>query len=140
MKRTTEQSNALLLTRIIWAALLTGQLGFMFFVLMGMSDIDAGKQTPLLGYIAIGLVIPFAAMAFFIRNQVYKAGWKENVILPNAYLIGNMLFLSVFEGLSFTSLILMQTHGSVSIGLIPSMLAMAIQVINFPHGKPMFSQ
>ena len=136
----------LITTRILWAALLAGQIGFMFVILVIWSQkADSPAQNSedvaqIIGYIAIAMLVLLTPIGYFIRNQVYKANWEGDVVTPLGYMRGNIILLAMLEGTAFLGLIGTLVQGSFGLPLVPAVVAMAIQVINFPHGRPMFEQ
>lgn len=138
---------ALLHLRIIWSGLLAGPVVFLFVVLALVSQqSDAAVQNDedvvrILGYIAIAMLVVLTPIGYFIRNQLYKASWQGNVVKPWGYILGNIILLAMVEAVSFFGLIGTLLAGSFSsLPFIAAVIAMAIQVINFPHGRPMFEQ
>jgi len=139
--------GALVTTRVIWAALLVGQISFLFVMLLIWSQREsAGGQpqdvaddvTDILGYVAIAMLFVLTPLGYFIRNQVYKANWRGNIVTPHGYIVGNIILLAMLEGVAMLGLIGTFAQGSFGLPFVPTVIAMAIQVINFPHGRPMY--
>jgi len=100
--------------------------------------VDSG---PVLGYVALAMLVVLTPLGYFIRNQLYKASWQGNVVKPWGYVIGNLTLLAMVEAVSFFGLIgTLVERSFASLPFVVSVIAMAIQVINFPHGRPMFEQ
>ena len=136
--------GVLMTTRILWAALLVGQIVFLVVVLVilsrrpgGGSDQASADVGKILGYVAIAMLVGATAVGYFIRNQVYKANWQGNVVTPQGYSRGNIVLLAMLEGVAFFGLVATLVQGSLGLAFAAAAVAMAIQVVNFPHGRPM---
>lgn len=133
--------SVLFTTRVIWFALLCGQVMFMFFALFMIAD--AGKEVAeessdlLLFYIACGMLVTLLPAGLFIRNQVYKSHWREHRVAAPGYFIGNLILLAMMEGVSFLGLVGVMLGGKMVPFILPSVVAMLVQVVNFPTGRPM---
>lgn len=134
----------LVTTRIIWAAMLIGQVVFLAIVLVMLSRQEGGgdqmhaEVVRILGYVAIAMLFGATAIGYFIRGQVYKANWRGDVVTPRGYSIGNIILLAMLEGVAFYGLIVTVIQGSLGLGFAAAVVAMTIQVVNFPHGRPMY--
>ena len=139
--------GTLITTRIIWGALLAGQIGFLFVILVIWSQEDAAAVehsedvAQIVGYVAIAMLVVLTPIGYFIRSQVYKANWQGDVVKPLGYARGNIILLAMLEGTAFFGLIGTLIERSFSsLPFVVAVIAMAIQVINFPNGRPMFEQ
>lgn len=144
-------SLALRNLRIIWAALLGGQIVFLMVIAVLAAQGTAGTGAPgggggaasvvvILGFVAAGLLVSGVIIGLFIRNQIYKANWQGDVVTPAGYFQGNLVFLALLEGVAMVGLVAALLAGTLMTpAIIPSVIAMGIQVINFPNGRPMMS-
>ena len=133
-------------TRIVWAAMLVGQVVFLVIVLVILSRRSGGggsqaspDMTKILGYLVIAMLLGATAIGYFIRSQVYKANWQGDAVTPHGYARGNIILLAMLEGVAFFGLIVTIVHGSCGLAFAAAAIAMAIQVVNFPHGRPMYA-
>src|SRR5262245_37191716 len=87
-------AGSLLTLRIIWGALLLGQVGYLFTVMLngGAMPVPDGGLMTLLLYMLIGLLAVIIPAAYFIRGFIYRAGTKDGLIQPGAYFTGNLIF------------------------------------------------
>jgi hypothetical protein len=142
-ERSIKQS--LITVRIIWAALLVGQLFFLAIIIFVMWPSNAhtsdARTLTLLFYISVAMLVMSAPIAWFVRGAIYRGGrvraGTDSGVPPQAYVTGNIVFLSMFEGASFVGLVGMFLNGRSWPHLVVPLIAMAIQVLNFPTGAPM---
>ncbi len=135
----SDPKTALRTMRFLWFGLLSGPLSFLFVIVMIVSgsDQEPAEIGMLLGYVAIGMLIVLTPIGYFIRGQIYKASWQGDVVTPKGYYVGNLILLSTLEGVALFGLVATMVHGALGLPLVPAVLAMAIQVINFPNGRAM---
>lgn len=126
--------QALLLSRIIWAALLMGQIMFLVVILvMRQGGEDQPKPQPILGYVAIGMALMAVPPAFFLRKVTFGKLDDDGHVAPGKFTSGNILFLALLEGASFFGLVVFFLGDPI--GIVASMGLMAVQVVNFPTGR-----
>ncbi|HEX7009144.1 MAG TPA: hypothetical protein VF184_04125 [Phycisphaeraceae bacterium] len=132
--------QALLILRIIWAAMLAGE-GIFLAVIIGLLSasqfVPNDSLHPLLAYIALGLLAVAVPAGYFARMQTYKANWREHAVAPLGYMRGNIMLLAMLEGAAMFSLVAVLLTGRYVPEAIGAFVAMAVQVVNFPTGKPM---
>jgi hypothetical protein len=136
-----DETRALLTIRVIWAALILGQVVFAAVIaVINSGDQPVGDDAELgqvLFYASAGLLALAVPTAYFIRGQIYKANWRGNAITPAGYISGNLLFLAMLEGASLLSLVAVLLGGAFWPNALPAALAVVVQLVNFPDGKPM---
>jgi hypothetical protein len=143
--------QSLVSVRIIWAALLMGQLFFLaIIVLVIWPSRRATAVIPdvaTLFYAAVIMLVMAGPVAWFVRGAIYRSGRaRVDAVAPNvgrapvppqAYVTGNIVFLAMFEGASFVGLVCMMLSGRPLPSVVVPAVAMAIQVLNFPTGAAM---
>ena len=140
---TAPRRSAIMTTRIIWAALLMGQVVFLAVVLtlrQNAEESDAAKTSPIshmLFYTGVFMLIVAVPAAYFLRSTIYRRGGSDRNVTPQAYITGNILFLAICEGVSFVGLIGILLSGTMWPHLAISMVAIAVQSLNFPTGNVM---
>jgi hypothetical protein len=131
-------AGTLLVTRIIWAALLMGQVIFLVIVLTigpGFAEPDPELMQILL-YVLFAMLVTMVPIAYVVRGVIYNKGRRDGV-QPQAYATGNILFLAMCEGVGFAGLTFALLNRGGGPHLIVALIAMAVQVINFPTGRAM---
>ena len=131
--------KALLTLRIIWAALLMGQLVFLVIVLAigpGMSGPDPDIMR-MLFYVLVAILVTIIPVAHLIRGVIYNKGRQDGTVSPAAYATGSILFLAMCEGVGMAGLVFALLNGGRGPHLIVALIAIAVQAINFPTGGPM---
>jgi len=141
MPNITDKNQSLKMTRLVWFALLMGQFVFLGVIGSGVIDIKASESMPANVLFIANMLFLFIAIpiGLFIRNQIYKANWVGDVVQPQGYLTGNLIFLAICEGVSMLGLVNTMLAGKFGLPILPSVLALAVFVLNFPNGKPMQS-
>jgi hypothetical protein len=131
---------ALRTLRVLWAAMLSGQLIFLFiiFFLWSTDRIEPiGSVAMVLFYVSLGLMGAVIPLAYFVRNQIYKRNWQADAVTPAGYAQGNLLLLVMLEGVSMFALVATLLNGRLWPTFLPAVICLAFQVINFPTGAPM---
>ena len=134
-------SRALIILRVVWAALLMGQLIFMG-VIAALPSLEPDFQAdPRIGQIvffaSLAMLISAVPVGYFVRGQIYKKHWRDDVVHPMGYVLGNFFLLALCEGVALIGLTAAMLGGHMGYAA-PGFIAMAVQVINFPHGRPMW--
>ena len=128
--------QALIGSRIIWAALLLGQVIFLCVILfLRRSGGPDAPPPPVLAYVAMLAVVVAAPIAFVMRKAMYGPPDDRGNIPPKKYAAGNLRFLAILEGVSMLGLVIFLAGDPL--GLASSGVAMAIQAVNFPMGTAM---
>ena len=130
----------LVIMRVIWSALIVGQVGFGAVVLYQVKVGQAGGQSQLAGQmlaIAVAVLIAAVGIGYFVRNQSYKKYWQGNAVTPPGFFQGNLILLAALEGASFITLVFVMTTGQMFPMILPAVISLAIQFANFPSGIPM---
>ena len=129
----------LLTLRIIWAALLFGQVmyfGIALFVGRTMPEPDASTAR-ILWYVTLAAMFLLIPLAYVVRLMVFLRGRKGTVVTPEAYATGNILFWAMCEGLAMLAITCWLLNRNQGPYLYVAMLAFAFQVVNYPTGKLM---
>ncbi len=138
---TDENRRAVLMVmRIIWLALVVGQIGFGAVVIFMIRQAGPSQQSHLTGQmfaIACGVFIGAVGLGYFLRNQSYKKHWHEHAVAPPGYFQGNLILLALLESSSFLTLVLVMLHGEVFPLILPAVASLAVQCANYPSPLPM---
>lgn len=131
-------SRALMSIRIIWLALLLGQLAFMavvFLVILPNPNIRQNLHPqPALSWIPFVMLVTVVPVAFFMRRMIHRRTATAAGIRPGAYSTGNIVFWAVCEGCAFFGLIAIMLNASIWPVVIAVALALFLQAITFPTG------
>jgi hypothetical protein len=126
--------------RIVWGAILMSQIGFgaiaIVFALGGGMNLSP-DVVRILTFVTGGMLLFEVPVAYFIRNQVYKKNWQENVITPAGYMTGNIVLWAMLESVGIMGFMVTWLSGNVGLPIGFSGAAMLFMLINFPTGKPM---
>lgn len=138
----TDPRKALVIMRVIWAAILVGMLVYLGVVLAIKEppnpQSDLASTFNILFYINCGLLFVGLFVGYTLRNQFYKKHWVGEVVLPQGYFQGNLLLWAIAEGNAFFSLTIVLLAGSFDPYIWPAVGAAASITTNFPTGHIMF--
>ena len=132
-------AKALLQMRLIWGALLAGQLIFMVFVIVYCLNNDSPslEADRILYGAATGVCLVIVLMASYIRMQIYKRHWVENAVTPQGYVSGQVVSLGMIEGANMLSLVIIFLGGKFDVTFSLPIALLAVFLTSFPNGKPM---
>lgn len=134
--------GTLIVVRIIWFALIVGQLGFGVIVYLQARSGQAGDQSQLQGQmlaIATAILIGAIGLGYFARNQSYKKHWQANAVTPPGFFQGNLILFAALEFASFVTLVFVLLTGQLFPMILPAVASLAVQCVNYPSGLPMQS-
>jgi hypothetical protein len=134
------QPGQLLVLRIIWFALILGQVMFLMvtlFVGPGMNR-ESDTAPEFLFYMAIGMAVLVIPVGFLMRGMIYARGRQEDgTVAPGAYATGNIIFFATCEAVGMFAITGALINGGRGPHLIVAAVAIAILVLAFPTGKPL---
>jgi hypothetical protein len=143
----SEQQTRLTVLRIIWFALLMGQLmffGVIVFVFWNQPPAGAPPRDErflqTLFYIGVAMLVTTLPVGWMLRANVFRLGRQRagtSGVPAPAYVTGNILFWAMCEGASFFGLVGAMLNGGPWPHLVVSIIAMAAQALTFPTGAPM---
>jgi hypothetical protein len=133
---TPEQS--LMILRIIWAALLMGQLAFLVaLVVVILPGQHSAHPQPILFWIDLAMLLTIVPVTFLIRMMIFRRAETESGIPASAYTTGNIIFWAGCEGVSFAGLVFAVLNGSLWPTIVIVVIAVALQLMTFPTGGQM---
>lgn len=127
--------------RVLWAALLGGQV--IFAGVVAFTSVSSGPLMTDLGfiqtlfYISLGLLVAGAFVGHVGRMQCYKRHWENSVVKPEGYAAGNLIFWACCEGTSLFSLMVALLAGSFFPYAAAAAVAMSLMISTWPNGNPM---
>lgn len=131
-------SKALMGIRIIWLALLLGQLAFMavvFLLILPNASTRRGLQPqPALSWVPFLLLVTVVPAAFFMRRLILRRSTTAAGIRPAAFSTGNIVFWATCEGCAFFGLIAIMINGKLWPTIIAVAIALFLQALTFPTG------
>ena len=126
----------LMVLRVIWGAMLVGEVVFMFIALLIGPGMHSTTDVTLLERVAAGMFVVMIPMAFVVRKAMYRANSNDGNITISAYTTGNIVFWAMCEGVAFFGLVITMLAGKPGLGFAIAVAAIAVQIINFPTGGP----
>ncbi len=134
-------AQALTTTRLLWAAMLSGQLVLLGVIALLMAQGTLSPADPQLTttlfLVSLGAIVTAVPAGYFARSQIYKKHWQRESIEPRGYVTGNIVLLALLEAPAMLALVTCMLAASFWPGIVVAMLALGVQIINFPHGVPM---
>jgi len=128
--------------RIIWAALLMGQL--LFFLVIAFVLWPQGRKSGdpqflrLLFFAECAMLLTAVPIGFVLRSQTFHKGRDESGnVRPAAYVTGNIILWATCEGASFFGLVGALLNNGPWPHLIITIIAVTVQLMTFPTGAPM---
>jgi hypothetical protein len=129
--------QALMTLRIIWLALILGQLAFMAVVILVILPNQHGDvhPQPLLVWVNVAMCASIVPVTFVIRTMIFRKGTVDG---PNggvrapAYAIGNIIFWAGCEGVSMFALVVAIVNGSLWPTDVIVAVSLALQALTFP--------
>ncbi|MFW6059986.1 MAG: hypothetical protein ACODAQ_07375 [Phycisphaeraceae bacterium] len=132
--------QALRMARVLWSGLLGGQAVFaalvVWLVVAGQVP-RTPNAYPMLMYVALGALAVLTPLAYFLRNQIYKASWREHAVSPRGYVGGNLILMVLLEAAGFIAFMAVLVIGALMPTVLIGAAALAVQFVNFPTGTPM---
>src|SRR5438132_10795132 len=137
-------AGRLMTLRIIWAALLLGQLVFLGVIVFTIwpneqhtIDLELLRTE---FYISIAMLVTGIVVGLVVRRLVFGRRLPDGTVDPVKYSTGNIIFWAMCEGPSFFGLVIMMQAGEgLPYAMVPA-VAMAMQVLSFPTGRPLRPQ
>lgn len=124
-------ARALLTIRIIWFALMFGQVTFMaviFLLILPNAHARAAfHPLPVLSWIPFAVLAIVVPVAFFMRRVILNRAATAAGVPPSAYFVGNIVFWAGCEGCAFFGLIAIMLNGSLWPLIVQVAIALFLQ-------------
>ncbi len=131
--KTPEQ--ALTAVRLIWVALLVGQVIFfgsaMFIGRSGAMATLPASTTSVLFYVAVGLLVVVTPLAYVLRAKVRGS---DRPVPFEKFVSSTVVFHGMMEGVSMVGLVVMLLSGTLIPAIIVPLIAVGVMAVNFPTG------
>jgi hypothetical protein len=130
--------------RIIWGAMLMGQLMFLGVIFAVFhpewnappSAPPATQPPDMLFYCSVGLLVMCAIGAFLIRGTVFNANRDEQGLLKQqGYATGTIIYMAMLEAAAFFGLVNIILHKALWPHILIAGIAIVLQLIAFPTGN-----
>ena len=134
--------GSLIPIRIIWAALILGQVAFAAVIAFAPLEIrsQSAEFQRTLQIVAIAMLVVLVPLGMLIRLLIFRSGRDSTTgaVSLGAYMTGTLLFLAMCEGVGFMGLTgLMMSAGKSKPHLIVAATVLLIQLASFPTGRPL---
>ena len=136
------REGRLLTARIIWGAMLMGELIFMAVIMLVIwpdSSPEQRMSDEMRGiFVSVGLamLLSAVAMGYIVRSRIAVPG-PDGLIEGGRYFTGNLILWAACEGAAMFGLVAMLLDQKLWPFLGIVIVAMAVQAINFPTGSGM---
>ena len=129
----TWQKKALLNMRIIWLALLMGQLMFLLILVLLIlpRQLNVHPQ-PILSTVAFILTAAVIPAAFVARMMIFRRRHTDGRLAPATYFTGSIIFWAGCESVNFFGLIVAMINGNLWPTIIVVAIALALFTLTFP--------
>jgi len=129
--------RALMTMRIIWLALIMGQLVFLAVIILVILPNNRSRAVtpqPLLFWVNAGMLATFVPAAFVVRSIIFRQKETQGGIPVGAYATGNIIFWAACEGVSMFGLVVAVLNGSLWPTIAIVAIALGLQALTFPVG------
>ncbi len=130
--------TAIVTVRIIWGALLFGQVSLLAVAAMGIAQATErgapANSVLQIFWINVVLLMVAVPLGYFLRAQCYKRHWQANAITARGYITGNLLLLALLEAVSLLGLVAALVNGRLMPTIVPPLAALALLIWNYPTG------
>jgi hypothetical protein len=135
MNQNISSGKALITNRIIWLALILGQVSFgVIIATVILPSHPPVRPQPVLVWVNLFLLVTEVPVMFVIRMLIFRRGTVDGRIRPAAFGTGNIVFWAGCEAVSFFGLIIVVLTGSWWPTIAIVGVALGLQAITFPVG------
>lgn len=130
-------ARAVMVTRIIWFALLMGQAVFLAIAAFQIIPNRHGavQKQPILVIVNVVMLVTVLPIMFMIRGKIFaRSRNKDGGIRATGYANGNIILWAGCEGVSFFGIIIGVITGSLWPTIVIVGISMAMQIATFPWG------
>ena len=131
--------------RFVWMGLLASQLIFLVVAAVviargePVSSTSSQQWVQAMFLISVVLLVSLVAVGYIVRKFIYESGQEKTIVSPRAYFTGNLVLLGECEAIAIFSLVVTMLSGTFGLAVLPAVIAMVVQAINFPTVRPMQS-
>jgi hypothetical protein len=136
--------QVLIILRLFWWSTPVGYVAlfaFAAFVVSQFNWTDDRKPLKNIGdmllYLSMIMVAVCIPLGFFARGQAYKRHWEADCVTPVGYLHGNIMFMTIRDVPVFFCAVAVIFAGTLIPYVLPSVIPLAVHLLNYPHGRPM---
>jgi len=127
------QKRVLINMRIIWLALLIGQLMFLLIlVLLILPNQHVVHPQPILATVAFILTAAVIPAAFVARMMIFRRTRADGRMAPATYFTGSIIFWGGCESVTFFGLIVAMINGNLWPTIIVVAIALALFALTIP--------
>lgn len=130
--------SALMMARVIWAALLMGVViaGVMMLLTFG-GRASQGNASMVPFMVSLVMAMTLLPAAYVVRAMMYRKSAVDGVVPPEKFLPANILFMAMIEGPMFTGLVMATVMGELFPTIVVPVVLLVVYVLNFPTGRVM---
>lgn len=127
------QKRALMNMRIIWMALVMGQVLFLLIlVLLILPSQHVVHPQPILAMVAFIFMAAAIPGAFVARTMIFRRTGADGRLAPATYFTGSIIFWAGCEGVTFFALIVAMINGNLWPTIIVAAIGLALCALTFP--------
>ena len=139
---TPSPEKSLVTLRIIWAALLFGELllmAVMFLQVLPKQATIANPQ-PVFSWVSLGMLVTIVPAAFLLRTLFFSRARQSNPIKTGMIVTGSIIFWAGCEVVGYFAIVAMMLNGSAMPTILYAAVAMSCQLATFPRSADLFAQ
>ena len=135
-------AQALLTTRILWAALLIGPLIFVGIasqIFKGPPPPNSDDLQKFLPLVVCAFALVELPVLYLVRGITFKKNRENDAVTPRGFLTGNLMLFAGCEGLMLFAIVTWIVTRIIMPTVLPGVLALLVMLVNFPTGRAMYA-
>ena len=133
--------KTLLVARIIWFALMMGELLFLgvttFVILPNHGPAKPQPQT-ILVWSSIFMAVAIIPVTFLIRSAMFRRSAVNGAVPAGPFVTGNIIFWAGCEGVCFFATVVATVNGSLWPTIVVAVIALSLQALTFPVAERLY--
>lgn len=130
---------ALRQARLIWGALLAGQVAFLGVAAFLLNSPANGPRDPAAArpmlFVAFALLVTLVPGGFLMRRRALARAGESGAIDPRLFLRATIAALALCEAASFAGIVTAILQGALLPGMFVTLVALAAQALQFPRAE-----
>jgi hypothetical protein len=131
--------KTLMTIRIIWFALLMGELMFLAVTTFVILPHHGPPQPqPILVWSSIFMLLSIVPVTFTIRAATFRRSAINGAVPAGPFVVGNIIFWAGCEGVCFFATVVAVVTGTLWPTIIVAVIALALQALTFPVAERLY--
>jgi hypothetical protein len=132
-------AKTLMTIRIIWFAMLMGELMFLGIVAFVILPNHGPPQLqPILVWVNVIMLLTIVPATFAIRAATFRRTAINGAVPAGPFVTGNIIFWAGCEGVCFFAVVIAVMTGSLWPTILVAVIALSLQALTFPVGGRLY--